>query len=71
MQTMLLAGLCMGAVATTAGHLPFFLAFILPIMIPLIVVWMTSLGGFGMTQLDISAGLALLLFWCGNGFGCI
>ena len=62
MQTMLLAGLCMGAVATTAGHLPFFLAFLLPIIFPLIYLWTTSLGGSGLSQLDLSVGFALLLF---------
>lgn len=62
MQTLLLLGLCMAAISTTGGHLPFFLAFVLPIIIPLIVFWTSGLGGFEMTQLDISAGLALLLF---------
>lgn len=62
MQTMLLAGLCMGAVATSGGYPPFFFAFVLPIMGPLIVLWLTSAGGSGQMQLDVSVALASALF---------
>jgi signal transduction histidine kinase/ActR/RegA family two-component response regulator len=62
MQTMLLAGLCMGAVVTTGGHLPFFLAFIVPIIIPLAVVWLANLGGSGLTQVDLTVGFSIILF---------
>lgn len=62
MQTMLLAGLCMGAVATSGGYLPFFAAFVAPIMGPLIVVWLTSVGGSGQLELDVSVALATALF---------
>ncbi|MEJ2602226.1 MAG: hybrid sensor histidine kinase/response regulator [Gammaproteobacteria bacterium] len=62
MQTMLLSGMCMGAVATSAGHLPFFLAFVGPIMLGLLVVWTTSLGGAAMTQMNLSVGIAVVLF---------
>lgn len=38
-QTLILAGLVTGAVGTTAGHLRTFLAFTLPVILPLALVW--------------------------------
>ena len=62
MQSMLLAGLCMGAVSTSGGYLPFFLAFVLPIMVPLVILWLYSVGGSGQTELDLAVAIATFLF---------
>lgn len=62
MQSLLLAGLCMGAVSTSGGYLPFFLAFVLPIMVPLVMLWLYSVGGSGQTELDIAVAIATFLF---------
>ena len=63
MHSMLMAGLCMAAVVTSGGYLPFFLAFVLPIMLPLSILWITSLGGSGLTQLDVGVALSIFLFF--------
>lgn len=39
LQTLLLVGLCAGAIATTAGYLPLFLAYMAPVMAPLAAAW--------------------------------
>jgi signal transduction histidine kinase len=41
-QSLLLVGLCAGAVATTAGYRPAFLAFVLPVMGALVLRWSVS-----------------------------
>lgn len=38
-QSLLLVGLCTGAVATTVGYRPIFLAFVVPVMAPLVAMW--------------------------------
>lgn len=43
-QTMMLISLCAGAVATTTGYRPFVLAYMIPILIPLIGLWLFSPG---------------------------
>ena len=52
----------MGAISTSGGYLPFFFAFVLPIMVPLITLWAISFGGSGQTQLDLAIALATVLF---------
>lgn len=44
LQTMFLVGLCTGAIATTIGYRPIFLAFFLPILPPLFLLWAWSPG---------------------------
>ena len=39
MHTLILMGLCTGAIATTAGYLPLFLSYATPIAIPLVIIW--------------------------------
>lgn len=39
MQTLLLVGLCAGAVATTAGYQPVFLGYLIPVMGALVIGW--------------------------------
>ncbi len=43
-QTMLLVGLSVGAIATTAGYLPVFVVYLLPTVLPLAVLWALSPG---------------------------
>src|SRR5210317_671232 len=38
--------MCMAAVGTSGGYLPFYLTFVLPIMLALSILWITSLGVF-------------------------
>ncbi|MDN3641017.1 hybrid sensor histidine kinase/response regulator [Simiduia curdlanivorans] len=38
-HTLILMGLCTGAIATTAGHLPLFLSYAAPIALPLVIIW--------------------------------
>jgi len=61
--TLMLAGLTTGAVGTTAGHLKTYLAFTLPVIIPLAIAWgVTPVpGGNTLTQL----GLPVLLLFFG------
>ncbi|UTA47213.1 HAMP domain-containing histidine kinase [Simiduia sp. 21SJ11W-1] len=44
MHTLIMLGLTTGAIATTAGHLGLFLAYALPVMVPLIVMWSVAGG---------------------------
>lgn len=44
-QTILLLGLCAGAVATTAGNGPVFLAFLIPVSLANALSWVTGGGG--------------------------
>ena len=62
-MTLILAGLMTGAVGTTAGHLKTYLAFTLPVIIPLAIAWgVTPLpDGNTLTQL----GLPVLLLFFG------
>lgn len=60
-QTMLLAGLCTGAVATTAGYRSIFLAYFLPIFPPLFVMWAWSPGSEASYSVNLPvAGLVLI-----------
>ncbi len=43
-QTMMLVSLCAGAVATTTGYRPFIIAYMLPVLLPLIILWILSPG---------------------------
>lgn len=41
-QSIMLVGLCAGSVATTAGFLPAFLAYLLPTLLPLSILWLAA-----------------------------
>src|SRR5512132_3352437 len=43
-QTMLLVGLGVGAIATTAGYLPIYIAYLIPTVFPLAALWAVSPG---------------------------
>jgi signal transduction histidine kinase/ActR/RegA family two-component response regulator len=62
-QTLFLLGLCAGAVATTAGYMPVFMAYMLPTLAPLCVMWASSPGdrGSGPTTAVLIALFALVL----------
>ncbi|MEJ2317477.1 MAG: HAMP domain-containing sensor histidine kinase, partial [Gammaproteobacteria bacterium] len=61
--TLILAGLMTGAVGTTAGHLKTYLAFTLPVIIPLAVAWGVTPVPEG--NLLIQLGIPLLLIFFG------
>jgi signal transduction histidine kinase/CheY-like chemotaxis protein len=62
LQSMLFVGLCAGAVATTGGFLPLFLAYILPTLVPLSALWIWSPGIAEVGWVERStAGLLALL----------
>lgn len=41
-QSIMLVGLCAGSVATTAGFLPAFLAYLIPTLLPLSILWLLT-----------------------------
>ena len=43
-QSMILVGLCAGAVATNVGYMPVLLGFLIPTIVPLILLWAASPG---------------------------
>ena len=61
LQSILLLGLCAGSVATTAGYLPVFLAFVLPSLVSLASMWalLSIRAGEGWQSLSIAALVAL------------
>ena len=62
-QTVLLLGLCAGAVATTAGYWPVLLSFLLPLTAANSLAWMSGHGGGrNLTWLEIALGLLILAF---------
>ncbi len=62
LQTMLLVGLCTGAVATTVGYKPIFLAFFLPIFPALFVLWAWSPGSETAYWINISVAALVAIF---------
>jgi signal transduction histidine kinase/CheY-like chemotaxis protein len=61
-QTMVLIGLCAGSVATTAGYLPIFLAYIVPTLGPLAALWGLGAGAARSGWIEKStAGLIVLM----------
>ncbi len=61
-QSMVLLGLCAGSVATTAGYWPVFLAYAIPVLGPLALLWALSPGisGAGLIERWISVLIILL-----------
>lgn len=62
-QTILLLGLCAGAVATTAGYGPVFLAFLIPVSLANALSWVTGGGGaHAVTWVELLLGALILGF---------
>lgn len=62
LQTMLLTGLCTGAVATTVGYRPIFLGFFLPIFPALFILWAWSPGSDAAYWINISVAVLVAVF---------
>ena len=62
-QSLLLLGLCAGAVATTGGYRPVFLAYVLPVLGTLATCWAGTSGGPGDSGwIGLSTALIIILF---------
>ena len=61
--TVLLLGLCTGAVGTTAGHRPLFIAYTLPVLIPLTVLWAWSPQAHDPSWVERSLALLIALYF--------
>jgi signal transduction histidine kinase len=63
LQSMLFVALCAGSVATTAGYRPVFLAYVLPMLVPLMLLWGISPGvaEVGWIQLSTAALIGLFI----------
>lgn len=62
-QTIMLLGLCAGAVASTAGHLPVFMAFSAPVTLANGLAWLTGgAGAHATVWQDAVMGVLILLF---------
>jgi signal transduction histidine kinase/CheY-like chemotaxis protein len=61
-MTLILAGLMTGAVGTTAGHLKTYLAFTLPVIIPLAIAWGVTPIPDGNTLTQLGLPVLLLFF---------
>jgi signal transduction histidine kinase/CheY-like chemotaxis protein len=61
LQSMIFVALCAGAVSTTAGYTPVFLAYILPMLVPLTALWALSPGSseVGWVERSTSAWIAM------------
>ena len=62
LQSMLMVGLCAGSVATTAGYMPIFLAYVIPTLLPLSILWLISPGLTNTTWVQSSVGGLVFLF---------
>jgi signal transduction histidine kinase len=60
--SLLLVGLCAGAVATTAGNRPLFLAYALPVMSALVLRWLAMAAAPGAHPFALAIALILALF---------
>ncbi|WP_332879562.1 sensor histidine kinase [Massilia sp. S19_KUP03_FR1] len=61
-QSLLLVGLCAGAVATTAGYRPVFLAYLVPVMAPLITLWALTRNAAHPNWIDGATAVILAIF---------
>ena len=60
-QSMFVLGLCAGAVATGFGYLRIFVAYLLPMLVPLALTWADSLAPPGSSRLQGTSGVMLVL----------
>lgn len=61
-QTIILLGLCAGAVAATAGYLPVLLTFLVPVSLANCVAWLGHSGMYEARWLDWALGILILGF---------
>jgi signal transduction histidine kinase/ActR/RegA family two-component response regulator len=61
-HTIVLLGLCTGAVATTGGYRPAFLAFTVPTLVPLAAMWALVTTDAAHRWVEYSTGVLILLF---------
>jgi len=61
-QSIVLLGLCAGAVATTGGYRPAFVAFIAPTLLPLSAMWALGTPGVPHRWVEYSTGALILVF---------
>lgn len=61
-QTMLLAGLAAGTVVSSAGYRPMFLAFLLPIFVPMFALWAVSAGSDPVDWEKLSVAALTIMF---------
>ena len=61
-QSIVLLGLCAGAVATTGGYRPAFVAFIAPTLLPLSAMWALGAPGVPHRWVEYSTGALILVF---------
>ncbi len=62
-QSMLLVGLCAGSIATTAGYMPVLVAYLVPVMVPLSVLWLLSPGAADPGWIERGTGGLIALFF--------
>lgn len=62
-QSMLLIGLCAGSVGTTAGYMPVFLAYLIPTLGPLAILW--AIRGTASDSLWVESAAAVLIVFLG------
>lgn len=67
-QTAFVLGLCAGAVASEFGHMRVFLAYMLPMLIPLAFAWAQALAKPGGSLINGVSGLMILMV---GMFGCL
>jgi signal transduction histidine kinase/CheY-like chemotaxis protein len=60
-QTLLLQGLCTGAVATTVGQRALFTAFLMPMVVPLSLAWLLGGGTHRVTWIEAAIALFVAL----------
>ena len=61
-HTIVLLGLCAGAVATTGGYRPAFVAFVAPTILPLSIMWAIGAPGVPHRWVEYSTGALILVF---------
>ena len=61
-QTIVLLGLCAGAVATTGGYRPAFVAFVAPTLLPLSAMWALGTPGVSNRWVEFSTAALILVF---------
>jgi signal transduction histidine kinase/ActR/RegA family two-component response regulator len=61
-QTIVLLGLCAGAVATTGGYRPAFVAFVAPTLLPLSAMWALGAPGVPNRWVEFSTAALILVF---------
>lgn len=61
-QSMLLVALCTASVATTAGYMPIFLAYLIPTLLPLSLLWAINPGApeRGWVQISVAVLVAMM-----------